>query len=123
MRPVLFEPREGWIGFEKRCISLIGDSNLGKKGRERDKAKEKEEKEKRRIYFAGIPDLQSVQQRIDNLDNGGGGSESNMSMSMDLDDRSSFTADDDNVDLASPIFNSQMQVDDVAVVAPKHRKH
>lgn len=42
-----------------------------------------------------------------------------MSMSMDLDDRSSsFTADEDDVVLASPIFNSQMQVDDVAVVAP-----
>ena len=41
-----------------------------------------------------------------------------MSMSMDLDDRSSFTADDDDVVLASPVFNSQMQVDDVAVVAP-----
>jgi hypothetical protein len=41
----------------------------------RDKAKEKEEKAKRarQIYFAGIPDLQSVQQQIDNLDDSGGG--------------------------------------------------
>ena len=46
-----------------------------------------------------------------------------MSMSMDLDDRSSFTADDDDVVLASPIFNSQMQVDDVAVVAPDSIDH
>ena len=46
-----------------------------------------------------------------------------MSMSMDLDDRSSFTADDDDVVLASPIFNSQMQVDDVAVVAPDSLDH
>ena len=46
-----------------------------------------------------------------------------MSMSMDLDDRSSFTADDDDVVLASPIFNSQMQVDDVAVVAPESLDH
>ncbi|KAF8808654.1 hypothetical protein BYT27DRAFT_7188620 [Phlegmacium glaucopus] len=42
-----------------------------------------------------------------------------MSMSMDMDDRSSsFTGDDDDVVLASPISNSPMQVDDVAVVAP-----
>jgi dual specificity MAP kinase phosphatase len=46
-----------------------------------------------------------------------------MSMSMDLDDRSSFTADDDDVVLDSPIFNSQMQVDDVAVVAPDSLDH
>ena len=46
-----------------------------------------------------------------------------MSMSMDLDDRSSFTADEDDVVLASPIFNSQMQVDDVAVVAPDSLDH
>ena len=46
-----------------------------------------------------------------------------MSMSMDLDDRSSFTADDDDVVLASPIFNSQMQVDDVAVAAPDSLDH
>ena len=46
-----------------------------------------------------------------------------MSMSMDLDDRSSFTADDDDVVLASPISNSQMQVDDVAVVAPDSLDH
>ena len=45
------------------------------------------------------------------------------SMSMDLDDRSSFTADDDDVVLASPIFNSHMQVDDVAVVAPDPLDH
>ena len=75
VRPVPFEPGDGWIGFEKRCISLLGGSNFGKKERERDKAKEKEEKAKRarQIYFAGIPDLQSVQQRIDNLDDSGGG--------------------------------------------------
>ena len=75
MRPVPFEPREGWIGFEKRCISLLSTSNLGKKERERDKVKEKEEKAKRarQIYFAGIPDLQSMQQRIDNLDDSGAG--------------------------------------------------
>ena len=82
MRPVPFEPRDGWIGFEKRCISLLGGSNLGKKKeRERDKAKEKEEKAKRarQIYFAGIPDLQSVQQRIDNLDDSGGGGTSDSS--------------------------------------------
>lgn len=43
-----------------------------------------------------------------------------MSMSMDMDDRSSsFTGDDDDVVLASPIFTSPMQVDDVAVVAPE----
>lgn len=46
-----------------------------------------------------------------------------MSMSMDLDDRSSFTADEDDVVLASPLFNSQMQVDDVAVVAPDSLDH
>ena len=46
-----------------------------------------------------------------------------MSMSMDMDDRSSFTADEDDVVLASPIFNSQMQVDDVAVVAPDSLEH
>ena len=46
-----------------------------------------------------------------------------MSMSMDLDDRSSFTADDDDAVLASPIFNAQMQVDDVAVVAPDSLDH
>ena len=40
-----------------------------------------------------------------------------LSMSMDLDDRSSFTGDDDDIVLASPVFNSPMQVDDVAVVA------
>ena len=81
MRPVPFELGAGWIGFEKRCISLLGGSNLGKKERERDKAKEKEEKAKRarQIYFAGIPDLQSVQQRIDNLDDSGGGGTSNPS--------------------------------------------
>ena len=74
VRPVPFEPRDGWIGFEKRCISLLSGSNLGKKEREKDK-KEKEEKAKRarKIYFAGIPDLQSVQQRIDNVDDSGGG--------------------------------------------------
>lgn len=41
-----------------------------------------------------------------------------MSMSMDMDDRSSFTGDDDDAVLASPIFTSPMQVDDVAVIAP-----
>jgi hypothetical protein len=81
VRPVPFEPREGWIGFEKRCISLIGGSNLGNKERGRDKAKEKEDKAKRarQIYFAGIPDLQSVQQRIDNLEDSGGGGTSESS--------------------------------------------
>lgn len=38
-----------------------------------------------------------------------------LSMSMDLDNRSSFTGDDDDIVLASPVFNSPMQVDDVAV--------
>jgi hypothetical protein len=81
VRPVPFEPGDGWIGFEKRCISLLGDSNLGKKERGRDKAKEKEEKAKRarQIYFAGIPDLQSVQQRIDNSDDSGGSGTSDSS--------------------------------------------
>ena len=46
-----------------------------------------------------------------------------MSLSMDLDDRSSFAADDDDVVLSSPTFNSQMQVDDVAVVAPDSVDH
>ena len=73
MRPVPFEPGDGWIGFEKRCISLLGGSSLGRKEREKEKTREKEEKAKRarQIYFAGIPDLQSVQQRSD--DSGGGG--------------------------------------------------
>ena len=54
---------------------------MGKKERERDKAKEKEEKAKRarQIYFAGIPDLQSVQQRIANLEDSGGGGTSDSS--------------------------------------------
>ena len=82
MRPVPFEPGNGWIGFEKRCISLLGGGNLGKKERERDKGKEREErareaKRARQIYFAGIPDLQSVQQRNDNVDDGSGGGTSN----------------------------------------------
>ena len=84
VRPVPFEPRDGWIGFEKRCISLLGGSNLGKE-RERDKAKEKEEKAKRarQIYFAGLPDLQSV-----HLDGGGGGgaSDSNFGGGRMVDD-------------------------------------
>ena len=82
MRPVPFEPGDGWIGFEKRCISLLGGSTLGKKGRGREKPKEKDEKAKRarQIYFAGIPDLQSVQQRNDNSDDGGGGGTSDSSL-------------------------------------------
>ena len=80
MRPVPFEPRDGWIGFEKRCISLLGGSKLGKE-REKGKVKAKDEKAKkaRQIYFAGIPDLQSVQQQIDNLDDSGGGGSSDSS--------------------------------------------
>ena len=82
MRPVPFEPGTGWVGFEKRCISLLGGGNMGKKERERDKAKEREErareaKRARQIYFAGISDLQSVQQRNDNLDDNSGGGSSN----------------------------------------------
>ena len=83
VRPVPFEPGDGWIGFERRCISLLGGSNLGKreKEKEKEKAKEKEEKAKRarQIYFAGIPDLQSVQRRIDNFADSGGGSASESS--------------------------------------------
>ena len=74
-----FEPGTGWVGFEKRCISLLGGANLGKREREKEKAKEREKgkameaKRARQIYFAGIPALQSVQQRNDNLEDGGGG--------------------------------------------------
>lgn len=82
MRPVPFEPGSGWVGFEKRCISLLSGGYLGKRERERDKAKEREErareaKRARQIYFAGIPNLQSVQQRNDTLDDSNGGGTSN----------------------------------------------
>jgi len=79
VRPVPFEPGNGWIGFEKRCISLLGGDNLGKKERHRNKAKEREKgkareaKRARQIYFAGLPELQSLHQRNDNLDDDGSG--------------------------------------------------
>ena len=84
LRPVPFEPGNGWAGFERKCILLLGGGgggsggggNLGKKEKDREKAREKarEMKRARQIYFAGIADPQSLQHRNDILedDNSGG---------------------------------------------------
>ncbi|KAF8804356.1 hypothetical protein BYT27DRAFT_7243763 [Phlegmacium glaucopus] len=82
VRPVPFEPGSGWVGFEKRCISFLGGDSVGKKERDRDKAKEREKgkareaRRARQIYFSGLPELQSLHQRNDNLDDDGSGDSS-----------------------------------------------
>ena len=90
IRPVPFDPRNGWVGFEKRCVSLLaGGNSRNKKEEAREKAKQREKekarevKRARQIYFSGIPALQSLHQRNDSVDDGDGGSSGDSSFGGD----------------------------------------